>query len=292
MLECQKPIEGWTHVVLVYKEGIPSLYLNGKLEATGQKSPFNCRPALDVPMAEEQYIGSFEGDQTRTEVYDYVLSEVSIGERKKAGLPAPRIEGAVWKELAGEWKVQFPAESKAPAEIVLSSLQSLHKHPDFNVKHFSGTATYIKEFPLTKTEVKALKGKRLLLDLGRVENMAEVSVNGSAFTLLWKAPYATDITGLLKVGANKIILKTTNLYPNRLIGDEHLPEKYEYDKYGRLRQFPDWYLKGEYNERERVLFSPWKHYHKEDPLLESGLLGPVRISVFVTNGIFTEYSCN
>ena len=80
-------------------------------------------------------------------------------------------------------------------------------------------------------------------------------------------------------GKNELTIQVTNLYPNRLIGDEHLPERYEYDSYGRLRHFPDWYQKGTYNQRERVLFSPWKHYRANDPLIEAGLIGPVRVTV-------------
>lgn len=279
VLECKEPVQGWTHVGLIYKEGVPSLYLNGKCVATGKKSIYNCRPSLDVPMGEEQYIASFEGDQTKTEVYDYVLSEQDFENMVIAGLPLPRHKGTMWRLLDGEWIVQFPEWSKAPTEVALSSLQSLHKHPDFNVRHFSGTATYVKKFMLTSKELKMIKGKRLNLNLGRLENIAEVSVNDSDFALLWKAPYWTDITEKLKVGENKVVVRVTNLYPNRMIGDEYLPEKYEYDKYGSLQKFPEWYLKGEYNQRERVLFVPWKHYHKDDPLLESGLLGPVRLYI-------------
>ena len=132
---------------------------------------------------------------------------------------------------------------------------------------------------LTQADMDALQSKQVTLNLGRVENIAEISLNGAPFTLVWKAPYSVDITGALSVGENLLKIKVTNLYPNRLIGDELLPELYEYDEYGRLRRFPDWYLKGEYNERERVLFLPWKYYKKTDPLLESGLVGPVRIGI-------------
>ena len=277
VLEYADAIEGWTHVALVYKNGVPQLYLNGNLVATGQQSAYNCYPAIDVPMAEEQYIGSFEGDQTQPEVFDYALSPQSIAEIVKAGLPIPRSEGIVWKTLSDDWKVYFPKWSKAPEEIILPYLHSLHKHSDFNVKHFSGTAIYSKELVLTQKELKSLKGKRLMLDLGRVENIAEVSVNGSDFIQIWKAPYILDITRLLTAGKNELLVKVTNLFPNRMIGDEHLPEKYEYDEYGRICSLPEWYLSGQHDERERVLFSPWKHYRKEDPLLESGLLGPVRL---------------
>ncbi len=279
VLESKTPVEGWTHVALVYDKGIPTLYLNGKCTAIGKKSSYNCYPSLDVPMDEEQYILSFEGDQTRTEAYDYALTQHEIEKIFFSGLPLPRHQGVAWKELSRDWKVQFPQWSKAPSEITLSQLKSLHKHVDFNVKHFSGTATYIKEFELTAKELKYIKGKKVILNLGRVENIADVSVNESEFKTVWKAPYWTDIAGNLKVGINRIVIKVTNLYPNRIIGDEHLPELYDYDEYGRLRKFPDWYLNGTCDQRERVLFLPWKHYTKDAPLLESGLLGPVRLLI-------------
>lgn len=279
VLAYMHPVEGWTHVLLVYREGVPVLYVNGRKVASGKRSAFDCVPAIDIPMEEEQYIASFEGDQTATEVFGYALTEREVSEQFSLGLPLPRMEETVWKDLSKDWKVNFPESSKAPSEIHLSELVSLHKHADFNVRHFSGTATYVKRFMLTQADMDALQSKQVTLNLGRVENIAEISLNGAPFTLVWKAPYSVDITGALSVGENLLKIKVTNLYPNRMIGDEHLPELYEYDEYGRLRRFPDWYLKGEYNERERVLFLPWKYYKKTDPLLESGLVGPVRIGI-------------
>lgn len=277
IIEYLNPIEGWTHIALVYAKGIPALYLNGKLVVQGKKSTYNCRPAIDVPMAEEQYIGSFEGDQTKEEVYNYALSQQEIINIFSNGLPSPRSEGKLLKVLAGDWVVRFPKWSKAPSKIILPQLKSLHKHSDFNIKHFSGTAIYCKDFILSKKEYAKKESTQIMLDLGRVENIAEVSINGSPSTLIWKAPYTINVTGLLKEGTNTIEIKVTNLYPNRMIGDESLPEENEYDVHGQLYRFPDWYLQGEYNERKRVLFSSWKHYHANDPLLEAGLLGPVRL---------------
>lgn len=285
VLEANTPIEGWTHVALVYNNDTPTLYLNGQTIGTGKKSAYICSPAYDVPMAEEQYVGSFEGDQTRTVYAPEAWTEEKIKAEVAAGLPAPvlPVGSQILQTLNESWKVQFPAWSKAPAEITLPTLMSLHKHTDFNIKHFSGKSTYLKTFELSKKEWKRLtrKGKptqRIFLDLGRVENIAQVSVNGSASVLIWKAPFRVDITDMLRAGENQLRIEVTNLYPNRLIGDEHLPEKYNYDEYGRIRQFPSWYLHQEKDEnRQRVLFSPWKHYTKNDPLLEAGLLGPVRI---------------
>lgn len=284
VLESTEPVEGWTHIALVYNKGVPTLYLNGKVVGKGKKSAYICSPAYDVPQAEEQYSGSFEGDQTKTVYSAEAWTEERVKAEMASGLPAPTLtEGdTVFKTLQGSWKVRFPSWSKAPAEITLPSLASLHKHADFNVKHFSGKSVYLKSFVLTKKEQECLSlkngCKRLYLDLGRVENVAQVSVNGASPVLVWKAPYRIDITDDMKVGENQLVIEVINLYPNRLIGDEHLPEKYDYDEYGRIRQLPLWYLnQEEESDRERILFAPWKHYTKKDPLLESGLLGPVQI---------------
>lgn len=74
---------------------------------------------------------------------------------------------------------------------------------------------------------------------------------------------------------------------NRLIGDEYLPAENEYDykepvnKYiaagnGGIKKLPDWYLTGQPKpDGGRITFTTWKHYDKNSPLVESGLLGPV-----------------
>jgi hypothetical protein len=277
VLEYSMPVEGWTHIALVYNEGIPTLYLNGEKVVKGKKSAYITHPALALPAAEEQYIGSFEGDMSPINYKVWALNHEEINGEFRIGLPAPKVpEGmTVHKIINNGWKVQFPEWSRAPAEIVLPILTSLHKHEDFNVKHFSGTAIYRRNFNLS---TKELKEKSIFyLDLGRVENMASVTLNGNKLGLLWKAPYRIDITDALIPGENQLVLEVTNLYPNRMICDEHLPDENDYDEYGRINRFPLWYTHQGERNGQRVLFSPWKYYTKDDPLLESGLLGPVRI---------------
>ena len=194
----------------------------------------------------------------------------------KKGLEPVRLNGVPIIDLSDGWNVYFPKWSHAPEMIFLQSLMSLHKHRDFNVRHFSGTAIYKKKFYLNEKEYSGIVGKNIMLSLGRVENIAEVSVNGNDTILLWKAPYEINVTGMIKEGENELVIKVTNLYPNRIIGDEHIDEKYEYDKYGQIKELPDWYINnGIDKDRKRVLFIPWKHYKATDPLLESGLLGNV-----------------
>ena len=60
----------------------------------------------------------------------------------------------------------------------------------------------------------------VLLDLGEVREMAEVRVNGQGAEILWKPPFRTDITPLVRAGENRLEILVTNLWVNRLIGDK------------------------------------------------------------------------
>ena len=64
-----------------------------------------------------------------------------------------------------------------------------------------------------------------MLDLGKVKDIAEVSVNGKSLDVLWKLPYELDITSALKTGVNKIEIKVTNQWTNRITGDGANPNK-------------------------------------------------------------------
>jgi hypothetical protein len=88
-----------------------------------------------------------------------------------------------------------------------------------------------------------------------VKNIAEVSVNGKAAGVLWKAPFRTgEIRRLLKEGENILEIKVTNLWRNRMIGDVQPGEEHPVTA---IRRF----------------------YKKDDTLLRSGLLGPVTLTV-------------
>ncbi len=114
------------------------------------------------------------------------------------------------------------------------------------------------------------------LDLGAVKNFAEVSLNGQEFGVLWKPPFRVNITAAAKPGVNKLAVKVTNLWPNRLIGDEQLPDDREWDG-KQLKAWPQWFLDGKPSPTGRLTFTTWHHWTKDSPLLESGLLGPVKL---------------
>ena len=125
----------------------------------------------------------------------------------------------------------------------------------------------------------------MVLDLGRVEVVAEVFVNGRRAGAVWKEPYRVDITDAVRAGANQLEVRVTTLWPNRLIGDEQLPPEDQFgirDEQGNdphgIVKLPDWYMQG--NPKPpggRVTFATWKFYDADEPLVASGLLGPVRL---------------
>ncbi|MFO1450064.1 MAG: glycosyl hydrolase [Opitutaceae bacterium] len=174
----------------------------------------------------------------------------------------------------GPWELQFPRDRGAPDLLTLSKLQSWSEHPDAGVAHFSGTATYRTTLDIDAGLLRPRR--RLELDLGTVKNLAEVSVNGQQFGILWKVPFRIDITDAVRSGRNRLEIRVTNLWPNRLIGDEHKdPDSEWLDT--RLKRWPDWLLAGKPSPSGRLTFSTRRHWKKSDALLPSGLLGPVTL---------------
>ena len=54
------------------------------------------------------------------------------------------------------------------------------------------------------------KNQQVTLDLGQVSVMAKVTLNGKSYDTLWRAPYAVDVTDVLKPGANRLQVLVTS----------------------------------------------------------------------------------
>jgi hypothetical protein len=184
-----------------------------------------------------------------------------------ADLPAPQ-------EITGAWNLSFPPNWGAPPTVTLDRLISWTGHTNDGVRYFSGTAIYEKEIEIPAERLGA--ARELWLDLGAVKNFAEVSLNGRNLGVLWKPLFRVNITAAAKPGVNKLVVKVTNLWPNRLIGDEQLPPDCEWDG-KQLKAWPQWLLDGKPSPTGRLTFTTWHHWTKDSPLLESGLLGPVTL---------------
>ncbi len=306
-------LEGWTHLVLSYKQGVPVLFVNGQFAVHGKNSGNIVHPGLETQVSNDQFTTYFEGNYTKPQLHRVVLTADEINKLYKRGLPdldllSPsgfktdkqgklsacfiqngkyelvknsgdkellKIESCGERVLTGPWSVRFPQNSGAPEQIELPALISLIRHTDPNIRHFSGTCIY--HYQLDLAAANFTPGRKYFLDLGRVEVIAKVIVNGIKAATCWKEPYVADITKLVNNGANEIQVEVTNLWPNRLIGDEQLPVENEYSKDRFITKFPEWYIKNQPKPGKRISFSVWHNFEKTDPLLESGLLGPVKL---------------
>ena len=185
--------------------------------------------------------------------------------------------------IEGAWDVSFAPGLGAPEKITFPHLQSWSENADPAIKYFSGTATYRKSINVPSDLLGV--GKRLILDLGAISNLASVKVNGVDLGVGWYAPFRFDATSALKPGENTLEIAVTNTWANRLIGDEQEPADVEWgpdsshnaSQVGRpLVAYPDWFVKGlPRPSKGRKAFATWNYFTKDSPLLPAGLLGPV-----------------
>ena len=192
---------------------------------------------------------------------------------KKTQITVPAIPSPM--EIKGLWQVTFPPRIGAPETITLDRLISLSEHPDPGVKYFSGTATYHTSFDVPKSLLA--EGRSINLDLGDVQVMAQVTLNGKALGILWKPPFAVDMSDALRVGRNDLEIKVTNLWISRMIGDEQLAEDSDRNPNGTLKSWPQWLTDGKPSPTGRHTFTSWRMWKKDDALPKSGLLGPVTL---------------
>lgn len=163
--------------------------------------------------------------------------------------------------IKGPWEVSFAPNLGAPEKAQFEELISWTEHADTGIRYFSGSATYTKTIDAPKNWLQA--GKKLVLQLGEVGDIAEVSLNGKKLELAWKAPYNVDITNSLKPGKNQLEIKVTNEWTNRLIGDK---------------------LAG---PGKNVLATYTAPFGGQYEMSKSGLMGPVKI-VAVTKAVTSK----
>ena len=151
----------------------------------------------------------------------------------------------------GQWDLSFQPNRGAPEKITLEALSAWNDNADPGVKYFSGTGVYSKTIQAAGEWFN--NDEKLWIDLGEVKNLAEAIVNGKSMGILWKRPFRTEITDVLKTGENTFEIRVTNLWVNRLIGDQQpgITAKYTY--------------------------TTQPFYRADSPLLPSGLLGQVKI---------------
>jgi hypothetical protein len=96
-----------------------------------------------------------------------------------------------------------------------------------------------------------------------VKEIAQVTLNGKDLGIAWKKPFSVRLNSAAHPGRNELQIAVTNLWPNRLIGDQHLPPE------------------------KRLTRTNITKFKADSPLLPSGLLGPVRLVPLLT-GVFAS----
>ncbi len=155
-------------------------------------------------------------------------------------------------EIAGPWEVRFEPKRGAPEQATFATVIDWTKRDEQGIRNFSGVATYTTQFKWNPASDVTTK-RAVFLDLGRVEVMAQVKLNGRDLGVVWTPPLWVDATAALKPGANTLEIRVANLWPNRLIADSGLPQD------------------------QRITSTTWNPFAKDAPLLPSGLLGPVTL---------------
>ena len=153
--------------------------------------------------------------------------------------------------LEGPWNVTFEADRGAPVSASFAQLVALNEHADPGIRYFSGLATYSKTF---STPANHRLGDPLLLDLGRVGELAEVRLNGQMLGVVWHAPFRLDIGSAVTAEENQLEIRVANLWVNRLIGDAQ-------------------------PNAEKIGFTLMPTYRADAPLRPSGLIGPVQLMI-------------
>lgn len=279
----RQPIDDWTHVAVVYRNGQPTLYLNGKLARQGLKSSYTVHSSLTSAGGSPQFIGHLGGSEALSAALDgdevvRLLARMPRTPADTAGQPieltwnsAGQLARVVrqpgrytWKTaagtegsltvsaiapplpLAGPWEVTFDPKAGGPASPVkFEQLDDWSHREEAGIRFYSGVATYRKSFDLAKPT------GTVWLDLGDVRSIARVRLNGRDVGTIWKSPYRLDISQAAVAGVNRLEVEVVNTWVNRLLGDDQAADG---------------------QRLTAITTKTWK-----GPLQSSGLLGPVTV---------------
>ena len=162
------------------------------------------------------FVQDSNAEITQTGNYQFKWSDGTKSAVEAKQIPAEQV-------LDGRWSVLFMERPTLgdPVEVAMDSLKSWTDFSQRTIRYFSGTARYTKTFDLSGTPW--IKG-RVYLDLGNVQEMAIIRLNGKEVSKCWISPYRADLSEYLKTGENLLEIDVTNLWVNRLIGDGKLPK--------------------------------------------------------------------
>jgi len=232
----------------IFENQKPGDYLNKVISENKQIFPSTLQaevsasiPFVSVINNENWFSGSNSGS------YTFISSK-----NKKTELVLKQPE--VFEITDFEGKIEFtPAYQATIAPLLIKELKPLTNFDDPQIKYFSGTAKYTIRFSIPANF--DLSSTEVLLDLGKFESVAQVTLNNSNLGIAWMIGNTIKINGLLQK-ENTLEIVVANIFRNRIIGD--------YIQYGELKNA--W------------TSAPIDQFlDKNKPLKPSGLIGPIRI---------------
>lgn len=200
-----------------------------------------------------------EGDIPAYEVTNegYVFRDLGEVRLQKADQVNEFSTGNQSFSIEGEWQLEFPDIWGAPQTATFPELISWTESETEGIRYFSGVGTYHKTFDFTFEESELGSEYRVYLNLGDLEKVGEVWLNGDPLGITWAKPHEYDITEYIQSGNNALIIEIANVWANRVIGDARTGEDFTTTNITNVRG------------------TPWE----EVSLVPSGLLGPVSVEL-------------
>jgi len=182
-----------------------------------------------------------------------------------ATLPSPRVS----VRLASDGAVRLTAQKKGAYTVGFASARTANvKLPGEQIVGIAGAWRVL--FP-PHTGAPAGIAMNKLISLSEHADPGAKHFSGIAtYRITFDAPASI-------FGKNTLEVEVANLWPNRMIGDEFLPEDSPRDGNGVMRQWPDWVMENKPSPTGRHTFTSWRLWKKGDALPPSGLTGPVVI---------------
>ena len=252
---CPKQEQAFSGTVAFLQKGRAELWnpMNGSIApiATQQDGDY---ASIDLNLSRGQMLFVvFRRPTPATSLYGGEKKALPIEGNRGIGAIGERSDGGQKRGEGLLWTLTFPPSFGEGTGVGLT-LTELLPWKDLPLsdegKAFSGTATYETTFLL---DHKPKKKGRFSLNLGKVEEIAVVSVNGQVTGTLWAEPYETDITRYVRKGKNQLSIQVTSTWFNRLVYDARQPKE----------QRKTWVINGPSANSE---------------LRPSGLLGPVELT--------------
>jgi hypothetical protein len=153
-------------------------------------------------------------------------------------------------DLSNDWEVELKhARLDTLIHTHFDTLFDLKDHPDY--QHFAGTLVYRKTIQHHEDASGSDALRESLLDLGLVEGVSEVFVNGKSAGVRYFGRRIYDLSDLLHEGDNALEIRVTTTLGN--------------------------YLKTLSREENPTTWIYVNHPRRDQPLQPQGLVGPVKL---------------